>query len=78
MPAPTKRKGISSEWQKPMQVMAARESRCQLTGRVEIDDAYFGGERAGEPVKWGLLDRPTRSHLSRSYRRRTIPSRIRL
>lgn len=33
---------------KLMQVMAVRESRRQLSGRVEIDDAYLGGERAGK------------------------------
>lgn len=38
---------------KLMQVMAERESRRQLSGRVEIDDAYLGGERAGEPGKRG-------------------------
>lgn len=32
---------------KIMDVMADRESRRQLTGRVEIDDAYLGGERTG-------------------------------
>lgn len=36
-----------------MQVMAERESKRQLSGRVEIDDAYLGGERAGEPGKRG-------------------------
>ncbi len=35
--------------QKLMQVMVERESRRQLSGRVEIDDAYLGGERAAEP-----------------------------
>lgn len=34
---------------KLMQVMAERESRRQLSGRVEIDDAYLGGERPGTP-----------------------------
>ena len=38
---------------KLMQVMAERESKRQLSGRVEIDDAYLGGERAGEPGKRG-------------------------
>lgn len=38
---------------KLMQVMAERESGRQLSGRVEIDDAYLGGERAGEPGKRG-------------------------
>src|SRR5699024_9749973 len=34
---------------KLMQVMAVRESQRKLTGRVEIDDAYLGGERPGKP-----------------------------
>jgi transposase-like protein len=34
---------------KIMQAMAERESSRQLTGRVEIDDAYLGGEKAGKP-----------------------------
>ena len=38
---------------KLMQVMAERESRRQLSGRVELDDAYLGGERAEEPGKRG-------------------------
>lgn len=32
---------------KLMQAMAQRDARYQLHGRVEIDDAYLGGERAG-------------------------------
>ena len=32
---------------KLMQAMALRDARYQLHGRVEIDDAYLGGERAG-------------------------------
>ena len=32
---------------KLMQVMYLREKRRRLTGRVEIDDAYLGGERSG-------------------------------
>lgn len=38
---------------KLMQVMADREARRVLTGRVEIDDAYLGGERANDPGKSG-------------------------
>ncbi|MES1936219.1 IS1595 family transposase [Salinisphaera hydrothermalis] len=34
--------------QKLLQVMVERESRRQLSGRVEIDDAYLGGERPGK------------------------------
>jgi transposase-like protein len=32
---------------KLMEVMRLREDTRQLTGRVEMDDAYFGGERTG-------------------------------
>jgi len=32
---------------KVMEVMRLREDSRQLTGRVELDDAYLGGERAG-------------------------------
>lgn len=34
---------------KLMQVMADRDEGLVLTGRVEIDDAYLGGEHAGTP-----------------------------
>ncbi len=34
---------------KLMQVMADREQGRVLTGRIEIDDAYLGGERPGKP-----------------------------
>jgi hypothetical protein len=34
---------------KLIQVMAEREADRVLTGRVEIDDAYLGGERSGKP-----------------------------
>ncbi|MES1954172.1 transposase [Salinisphaera hydrothermalis] len=36
-----------------MTVMAERESRRQLSGRVEIDNEYLGGERAAEPGQHG-------------------------
>ncbi|MCA3259246.1 MAG: IS1595 family transposase, partial [Rubrivivax sp.] len=48
---------------KIMEVMTLREADCQLTGRVEIDDAYLGGEvhggKAGHArLRWpGVLDR---------------------
>ena len=32
---------------KLMEVMYLREEGRQLTGRIEADDAYLGGERAG-------------------------------
>lgn len=38
---------------KVMQAMADRESRRQLTGRVEVDDAYLGGEKPGGKVGRG-------------------------
>src|SRR6185295_19699342 len=40
----------SNAWamkQKIMQVMLAREAAKPLQGRVELDDAYLGGERSG-------------------------------
>ena len=33
---------------KRMHVMMQRESSKKLTGRIEIDDAYLGGERTGQ------------------------------
>lgn len=38
---------------KLMEVMRLREEGRQLTGRVEIDDAYLGGERSGGKVGRG-------------------------
>lgn len=38
---------------KLMEVMRQREEDRQLTGRVEIDDAYLGGERSGGKVGRG-------------------------
>ncbi|WP_419609403.1 IS1595 family transposase, partial [Thiolapillus sp.] len=32
-----------------MQVMLEREKGKKLSGRIEIDDAYIGGERPGKP-----------------------------
>ncbi|WP_419650942.1 transposase, partial [Thiolapillus sp.] len=34
-----------------MQVMLEREKGKKLSGRIEIDDAYIGGERPGKPVR---------------------------
>lgn len=34
---------------KLLEVMVQRESRRQLSGRVEVDDAYLGGEHPGTP-----------------------------
>ena len=33
---------------KIMAVMARREREMRLSGRVEMDDAYFGGRRSGD------------------------------
>lgn len=38
---------------KLMEVMRLREEDRQLTGRVEVDDAYLGGERSGGKVGRG-------------------------
>jgi len=38
---------------KLMDVMADRESRRGLTGRVEMDDTSLGGEHSGGKVEWG-------------------------
>jgi len=43
--------GYSAAWRikhKVLHTMAQRESRRQLSGRVEIDDAYLGGEHPGK------------------------------
>ena len=49
-----RRLGISyhAAWrmkQKLMQVMLERDDNKQLSGRIEVDDAYLGGERSGKP-----------------------------
>jgi hypothetical protein len=38
---------------KLMQAMAQREQRYVLEGRVQVDDAYLGGERSGGKVGRG-------------------------
>lgn len=41
----------NTAWQikhKLMQVMMERERGKQLSGRIEVDDAYLGGEKAGK------------------------------
>lgn len=35
--------------QKLMQVMFERDQQCKLSGFIELDDAYLGGERRGKP-----------------------------
>ena len=44
--------GYDAAWllkHKLMQAMVEREGRRQLAGWVQLDDAYFGGERRGGP-----------------------------
>ena len=52
--------------QKLMQVMLEREALTTLTDRVEIDDAYIGGERTGGKVGRGAEGwaPPAKHHLS--------------
>jgi len=48
--------GYSAAWRvkhKLMQVMYERETTTKLSGRVEVDDAYFGGELPGGKVGRG-------------------------
>ena len=42
--------------QKIMQVMAEREGRKRLDGRVEMDDAYLGGQRPGKRGRGGAQE----------------------
>ncbi len=40
--------------QKLMQVMLERDQQYKLSGFIELDDAYLGGERTGcKPGRWG-------------------------
>jgi hypothetical protein len=43
---------------KLLQAMALAESERQLSGRVEVDDAYLGGERSGGKAGRGPSPRP--------------------
>lgn len=45
--------------QKIMQVMMEREAQTVLSGRIEVDDAYVGGEPLARPPSW-WPSRPTR------------------
>ena len=56
---------------KLMQVMLERVRQQFLAGRIEIDDAYLGGERAGTVA----ADFATRSLSSRLLRRRRTAGR---
>jgi hypothetical protein len=51
------------------QVMLERDATKRLTGRVEIDDAYLGGERHGASEAAGRPARRRSSPLSRQPRR---------
>ena len=63
--------------QKLKQVMLERDATKPLTGRVEIDDAYLGGERSDGKLAethsvcgWGGVRRARRRSSLRSIRRR--------
>ena len=43
--------------QKLMQVMMERDEEKPLSGFVELDDAYLGGERSGKPGR-GAANNP--------------------
>ena len=51
------------------QVMLERDASKRLTGRVEIDDAYLGGERSGGKRGRGAPAKRRSSPLSRPRRR---------
>jgi hypothetical protein len=54
------------------QAMLKRDATKRLTGRVEIDDAYLGGERSGGERRRGA---PARRRLLPLSRRPTRESR---
>jgi hypothetical protein len=58
---------------KLQQVMMERDAGKCLTGRVEIDDAYLGGERAGGKRGRGA---PGKTLSSRRSRPRLMASRF--
>ena len=43
---------------KIMQVMLERQQKSKLKGRIEIDDAYIGGERTGKPGRGASHKKP--------------------
>ena len=44
---------------KLMQAMVEREARYSLSGQVQIDDGYLGGERSGGKAGLGLREQGT-------------------
>jgi ISXO2-like transposase domain/Transposase zinc-ribbon domain len=62
--------------QKIMQVMATRDDAKPLTGRVEMDDAYLGGHRAGKRGRGAAGKQPFVAAVSTSDERR--PRRMKL
>jgi len=63
--------------QKLMQAMAAREAaKPKLTGRVEVDDAYLGGERSGKRGRGAAGKTPFIAMVETTAERR--PRRLRL
>ena len=61
---------------KLMQTMLVREAPRSLTDRVEIDDAYLGGERAGRRGTGLSADPRTKCRLWRRYKSILRVSRI--
>jgi transposase-like protein len=62
--------------QKVMHVMAEREGRKRLDGRVEMDDAYLGGHRPGRRGRGAAGEQPFVAAVSTSDDRR--PRKIKL
>jgi hypothetical protein len=62
--------------QKIMAVMAGREDRKRLDGRIEMDDAYLGGHRPGKRGRGAAGKRPFVAAVSTSDDRR--PRKIKL
>jgi transposase-like protein len=62
--------------QKIMQVMAEREGRKRLDGRVEMDDAYLGGQRPGKRGRGAAGKQPFVAAVSTNDERR--PRKIKL
>jgi len=61
---------------KLMQTMLVREAPRRLTDRVEIDDAYLGGERVGRRGTGLGAARPTKCRLWQRYKPTLRASRI--
>jgi transposase-like protein len=62
--------------QKLMQVMAEREGKKALTGRVEMDDAYLGGQRPGKRGRGAAGKQPFVAAVSTTDERR--PRKLKL